>query len=69
MDNAWQDLMLIDRFGAYAGGGIGAGGYMLGDRVVAVTPYDPPATHFTWQFGGGLLWEVSDRLTFDVKYR
>lgn len=30
MQNAWRDFMLTDRFGIYGGGGIGAGGYILG---------------------------------------
>jgi opacity protein-like surface antigen len=69
MQNAWRDLMLTDRFGVYGGGGIGAGGYILGERFEDETVYADPAANFAWQFGGGLLWEVSDRLTFDVGYR
>ncbi len=69
MTNAWRDLMLTDRFGIYGGGGIGAGGYLLGESLAGVTDYASPAGNFAWQFGGGLLWEVSNRLTFDVGYR
>ena len=69
MQNAWRDLMLTDRFGVYGGGGIGAGGYILGEQLGGVTEYTSPAGNFAWQFGGGLLWELSDRLTFDVGYR
>ena len=29
----------------------------------------PPAAGFAWQAGGGVLWQVSDRLTFDAGYR
>lgn len=69
MTNLWRDLMLTERFGIYGGGGIGAGGYILGERLDGITDYAPPAGNFAWQFGGGLLWEVTDRLTFDVGYR
>jgi len=69
MTNLWRDLMLTDRFGIYGGGGIGAGGYILGEQIDGLTDYAPPAGAFAWQFGGGLLWQVTDRLTFDVGYR
>lgn len=69
MQNVWRDVMLTDRFGIYGGGGIGAGGYILGEQVDADRLYVPPGSSFAWQFGGGLLWEITDRLTFDVGYR
>ena len=69
MENVWRDYMLTDRFGVYGGGGIGAGGYILGEQVNGEVLYASPAANFAWQFGGGLLWELSDRLTFDVGYR
>jgi opacity protein-like surface antigen len=69
MQNAWRDFMLTDRFGIYGGGGIGAGGYILGEQVEGQKDYADPGASFAWQFGGGLLWELSDRLTFDVGYR
>jgi opacity protein-like surface antigen len=69
MTNLWRDLMLTDRFGIYGGGGIGAGGYILGEQIDGIIDYAPPAGAFAWQFGGGLIWEVTDRLTFDVGYR
>jgi len=69
MTNAWRDLMLTDRFGIYGGGGIGAGGYILGEQFAGQKDYADPAANFAWQFGGGLLWEISNRLTFDVGYR
>jgi opacity protein-like surface antigen len=69
MTNLWRDVMLTDRFGGYGGGGIGAGGYMLGERLDGVTEYANPDSNFAWQFGGGLLWDLTDRLTFDVGYR
>lgn len=69
MQNVWRDLMLTERFGIYGGGGLGAGGYIYGDRVGDSTVYADPGMSFAWQFGGGLLWQLSDRLTFDVGYR
>lgn len=69
MQNAWRDLMITDRFGAYGGGGIGAGGYTLGERLGGDTAYTTAAGAFAWQAGGGVLWQLSDRLTFDVGYR
>lgn len=69
MTNVWRDLMLTERFGVYGGGGIGAGGYILGERLGDELRYADPAATFAWQVGGGLLWEVTDRLTFDVGYR
>ena len=69
MENVWRDFMLTDRFGVYGGGGIGAGGYILGEQFQGETLYADPAASFAWQFGGGLLWEISNRLTFDVGYR
>lgn len=69
MTNLWRDLMLTERFGIYGGGGIGAGGYILGEQLDGETLYADPAANFAWQFGGGLLWEISNRLTFDVGYR
>ena len=69
MQNFWRDLMLTDRFGVYGGGGIGAGGYVLGETFAGTTDYTSPAANFAWQAGGGVLWELSDRLTFDVGYR
>ncbi len=69
LTNLWRDFMFTDQFGLYGGGGIGAGGYILGERLGGVTEYVDPASNFAWQAGGGLLWEVNDRLTFDVGYR
>lgn len=69
MQNVWRDLMFTERFGVYGGGGIGAGGYMLGESLGGTTDFTSPDANFAWQFGGGLLWQLSDRLTFDVGYR
>ena len=69
MQNFWRDLMITDRFGIYGGGGIGAGGYVFGQTVAGTTEHTTPGANFAWQTGGGLLWQLSDRLTFDVGYR
>lgn len=69
MQNVWRDFMVTDRFGAYGGGGLGGGGYRDGELLGGIVSVDRSATTFAWQFGGGLLYEVSDRLTFDVGYR
>lgn len=69
LQNFWRDLMLTDRFGVYGGGGVGAGGYILGERFGDSIVYAPPGAAFAWQAGGGTLWQISDRLTFDVGYR
>lgn len=67
--NAWRDFMITNRFGIYGGGGLGGGGYRIGDlTATSLTYYDPVAT-FTWQVGGGVIYEFTDRLTFDVSYR
>ena len=66
--NAWRDIMLRERFGLYAGGGIGGGGYRLlaADNVATASG---PVGGFAWQAGGGLIWEVTDRMTLDLGYR
>jgi opacity protein-like surface antigen len=71
MGNAWRDFMLTDRFGAYGGGGLGAGGYQPGEYLVGPFParYYDANSAFAWQFGGGLIYEITHRLTFDVGYR
>jgi opacity protein-like surface antigen len=68
--NVWRDFMITERVGCYGGGGIGGGGLTqgVGDSVP-----DPVFTYtssaFAWQAGGGLLYEVTDQVTFDVSYR
>ncbi len=69
MQNLWRDIMLTSRFGIYGGGGLGAGGYRDGDLVGGQEIFEDPASSFAWQFGGGVIYEVSDRLTADVGYR
>ena len=76
MANLWRDLMINDRFGVYLGGGIGAGGYTY-DASGAVTDGEftdefsgsSQVATFAWQVGGGGIWAINDRITFDVGYR
>ena len=68
--NVWRDFMITERFGCYGGGGIGGGGLTLGTGTPA--PFrDSTVTSsaFAWQAGGGLIYEVTDQVTFDVSYR
>jgi opacity protein-like surface antigen len=72
--NLWRDVSIGERFGVYAGGGIGAGGYRFDYTVVDQTSASEilgadAITQFAWQAGGGLLYAVSDRITLDLGYR
>ena len=72
--NLWRDVSISERFGLYAGGGIGAGGYRFDYTVVDLTAASDilganAITQFAWQAGGGLLYAVSDRITLDLGYR
>lgn len=73
MENIWRDVMLTDRLGLYGGGGIGAGGYRAGVGIRTPTGslafYEPAAAAFAWQAGGGIIYEITERLTFDISYR
>ena len=66
--NAWRDYFLGERWGAYVGGGLGGGGYRLfvSDDVATGSG---PVGGFAWQAGGGVIWEVTDRMTLDLGYR
>ena len=68
--NAWRDFMVTEKFGCYGGGGIGGGGitgFGEFDRVPATDSFTSSA--FAWQAGGGLLYELTDQVTFDISYR
>lgn len=73
MGNVWRDVMLTERLGLYGGGGIGAGGYRIGvdfsSPAISVRSYDQAKSSFAWQAGGGVIFEITERLTFDVGYR
>lgn len=74
MVNLWRDVDVTERLGMYAGGGIGAGGYNF--RVNGSFPAGNAnfsggdgVSSFAWQAGGGLLFDLGERVTFDLGYR
>lgn len=73
LENVWRDVMLTDRLGLYGGGGIGAGGYRAGVGLRtpfgSVAFFEPAQAAFAWQAGGGVIYEITERLTFDISYR
>ena len=75
MANMWRDLFFTKNFGAYAGGGIGGGGYRStysGALPTAGFPAINGSSHtssFAWQAGCGVVYAVNSRLTLDLGYR
>ena len=70
MANLWRDFMFTEKFGCYGGGGIGGGGMAVGFQELGQdTTIIRQGTAFSWQAGGGLIYEVTDQVTFDVSYR
>ena len=72
MVNLWRDYKPFDSFGFYAGGGIGGGGYrsvVNGTGLGALTSANDRVSNFAWQAGGGVFYELTPRITFDVGYR
>ena len=75
MANMWRDLFFTKNFGAYAGGGIGGGGYRStysGANPSAGLPAFNGSSHtssFAWQAGCGVVYAVNSRLTLDLGYR
>lgn len=71
--NLWRDFDLNERLAVYVGGGIGAGGYRYSFDFAPIPIIDQFANlqvaTFAWQAGGGVIWNVSDRVAFDVGYR
>ena len=68
--NVWRDFMITERVGCYGGGGIGGGGLTaVGDFGPTPVTRTYKSSSFAWQAGGGLLYEVTDQVTFDVSYR
>ena len=75
MANMWRDLFFTKNFGAYAGGGIGGGGYrstystalpFLGLPAINGSSH---TSSFAWQAGCGVVYAVNSRLTLDLGYR
>ena len=75
MANMWRDLFFTKNFGAYAGGGIGGGGYRStysGALPIAGYPAingSRNTSSFAWQAGCGVVYAVNSRLTLDLGYR
>ena len=68
--NVWRDFMITERVGCYGGGGIGGGGLTaVGDFGATPITRTYKSSSFAWQAGGGLLYEVTDQVTFDISYR
>lgn len=74
--NVWRDFSIDEQVDLYLGGGVGAGGYRY-DLDGAVSLFAAEITYvssaqvaaFAWQVGCGIVWNVSDRVAFDVGYR
>jgi opacity protein-like surface antigen len=72
MTNFWRDFFITDRFGIYAGGGFGVGGYQYSTLVTDGSGSVGGAgvvNTFAWQVGTGLTYTFNDRVTFDTGYR
>lgn len=77
MVNVWRDYTVGEQVDLYFGGGVGGGGYRysLGGRTDFPGPSDityasnAQVASFAWQAGGGVIWNLSDRVAFDVGYR
>jgi len=77
MVNVWRDVAINERWLVYAGGGIGAGGYRYsldGDLELAELirlGYDSnvQVATFAWQLGGGVVYNLTERMALDVGYR
>jgi len=74
MVNLWRDYDVTERLTAYAGGGIGGGGYQFSvDQQYPVQDVTVTGANtvggFAWQVGGGLAFALTDRITLDLGYR
>lgn len=58
MVNAWRDVGITERLGAYAGGGIGVGS--AGAESTG---------SMAWQAGAGVTYAATERVTIDLGYR
>jgi opacity protein-like surface antigen len=68
MVNAWRDGNLTDRWGVYAGGGIGVSGYRMSvdDTIVSG---NGQMTAVAGQVGTGMTFKLTDQITLDLGYR
>jgi opacity protein-like surface antigen len=74
MVNLWRDFEITNAWSVYGGAGIGGGGYQFAyDYSFLPTQYTTAGsgavTAFAWQVGGGVIWNVSDRIALDLGYR
>ena len=74
--NIWRDWWIGERWGAYLGGGLGGGGYrysFAGDLALFGANLnlagDAQVAAFAWQAGFGAVYELTERVSFDVGYR
>jgi len=77
--NVWRDFTVSEQVDLYLGGGVGGGGYrysMAGSLASSSGPgpvfaygSNAQVASFAWQTGGGVIWNLSDRVAFDVGYR
>jgi opacity protein-like surface antigen len=74
MVNLWRDFEITDSWSVYGGAGIGGGGYQFAYNYSFLptqyaTTGSSVVTAFAWQVGGGVIWNVSDRIALDLGYR
>jgi len=76
MFNVWRDYSVSEQVDLYLGGGVGGGGYrysLAGDLGVPGFSFglasNAQIASFAWQAGGGVIWNVSERVAFDIGYR
>ena len=77
--NVWRDYSVSEQVDVYLGGGVGGGGYRYSMAGSVQVPFVPgvgigyggnaQVASFAWQAGGGVIWNLSDRVAFDVGYR
>ena len=60
--------MLQNGFGCYGGGGWWWGTYICDESSGSPEAHSNPYS-LAWQAGGGLIYELTDQVTFDVSYR
>jgi len=76
MFNVWRDYSVSEQVDLYLGGGVGGGGYrysLAGDLGVPGFGFglasNAQVASFAWQAGGGVIWNVTERVAFDIGYR
>ena len=76
--NVWRDFSVSEKVDLYLGGGVGGGGYRYsmagsvafpGEETVLSYTGNAQVASFAWQAGGGVIWNLSNRVALDVGYR